>query len=320
MFSHTFQNISILNTCTGFILHSFNGKENDNEVYSGTGTFQDYGMRMYDTRVARFISVDPITREYPELTPFQFASNTPINSIDLDGKESKTSYSWSVEQAKNVILITKGMETVLCAFFSAMFVPADAISYDHYAGNTKDPALKKEYQEKAKAAYAETLINGLIGYGIGKIAGTVGNFISKYVKTVSTFEASEINSQFILKGLKAPYSTGTKIVETTLQEDIKLIRVSGENNVSGDWYTNAETIKDLTPAQIKSVLGLKYEPTKITEVILEKGAKVRIGKAAEIKDWNANGGGLQIEKLEGNAKYGETKDLVQPTVKKVSNE
>ncbi len=40
----------------------FNGKENDNEVYGSTGTFQDYGMRMYDTRVCRFISVDPLTK------------------------------------------------------------------------------------------------------------------------------------------------------------------------------------------------------------------------------------------------------------------
>ncbi len=42
---------------------------------------------MYDTRVCRFISVDPLTKKYPELTPFQFASNTPIEAIDLDGLE-----------------------------------------------------------------------------------------------------------------------------------------------------------------------------------------------------------------------------------------
>ena len=61
----------------------FNGKQNDNEI---TG-WQDYGMREYDTRIARFISVDPLKNEYPELTPYQFASNTPIRAIDLDGLE-----------------------------------------------------------------------------------------------------------------------------------------------------------------------------------------------------------------------------------------
>jgi hypothetical protein len=36
---------------------------------------------------ARFLSVDPLTKSYPELTPYQFASNTPIRAIDLDGLE-----------------------------------------------------------------------------------------------------------------------------------------------------------------------------------------------------------------------------------------
>jgi RHS repeat-associated protein len=66
--------------------YGFNGKENDNEV-KGDGNQQDYGMRIYDTRIARFLSEDPITKLYPELTPFQFASNRPIQGIDLDGLE-----------------------------------------------------------------------------------------------------------------------------------------------------------------------------------------------------------------------------------------
>ncbi len=36
---------------------------------------------------SRFLSIDPIGRKYPELTPYQFASNTPIQAIDLDGLE-----------------------------------------------------------------------------------------------------------------------------------------------------------------------------------------------------------------------------------------
>lgn len=46
-------------------------------------------MRIYDPRLGRFLSVDPITADYPELTPFQFASNNPIQNIDLDGLEGK---------------------------------------------------------------------------------------------------------------------------------------------------------------------------------------------------------------------------------------
>jgi len=65
--------------------YGFNGKENDKDISSGA---QDYGMRIYDARIGKFLSVDPITKQYPELTPYQFASNSPNESIDLDGLES----------------------------------------------------------------------------------------------------------------------------------------------------------------------------------------------------------------------------------------
>jgi len=67
--------------------YGFNGKENDNEV-KGEGTEYQYGMRIYDTRIGRFLSVDPVSKKYPELTPYQFASNSPIKYIDLDGLEA----------------------------------------------------------------------------------------------------------------------------------------------------------------------------------------------------------------------------------------
>ena len=73
----------------GSYRYGFNGKENDNEV-KGEGNQQDYGMRIYDPRLGRFLSVDPLIYEYPELTPYQFASDRPIDGIDLDGLEFET--------------------------------------------------------------------------------------------------------------------------------------------------------------------------------------------------------------------------------------
>ena len=42
---------------------------------------------MYDTRIARFWGVDPLTKDYPMMTPFQFASCSPILCVDVDGLE-----------------------------------------------------------------------------------------------------------------------------------------------------------------------------------------------------------------------------------------
>ncbi|MBP8892712.1 MAG: RHS repeat-associated core domain-containing protein [Saprospiraceae bacterium] len=65
----------------------FNGKESDAETY-GEGNAYDYGFRIYNPRLGRFLSVDPLTPKFPMLTPYQFASNTPIMAIDIDGLEA----------------------------------------------------------------------------------------------------------------------------------------------------------------------------------------------------------------------------------------
>lgn len=84
----------------------FNGKENDNDV-KGLGSQQDYGMRIYDPRVARFLSVDPITGQYPELTPYQFASNTPNQATDIDGLEAFYIHgTWSNPNTYSKLTIT----------------------------------------------------------------------------------------------------------------------------------------------------------------------------------------------------------------------
>jgi len=63
--------------------YAFNGKEKDPEFQNN----YDYGFRIYNANIAKFLSVDPIESEYPNLTPYQFASNTPIQAIDQDGLE-----------------------------------------------------------------------------------------------------------------------------------------------------------------------------------------------------------------------------------------
>jgi RHS repeat-associated protein len=64
----------------------FNGKENDNDV-KGWGNSQDYGLRIYDPRIGRFLSFDPLVQAYPWYTPYQFAGNKPIWFTDIDGLE-----------------------------------------------------------------------------------------------------------------------------------------------------------------------------------------------------------------------------------------
>ena len=62
----------------------FNGKENDDEV-KGDNNSVDFGARIYDPRISRWIAVDKGAVEYPYASPFIFALNCPTYFLDPDG-------------------------------------------------------------------------------------------------------------------------------------------------------------------------------------------------------------------------------------------
>jgi RHS repeat-associated protein len=60
----------------------FNGKEQDNEV-NGEGNAYDFGARMYDSRLGRWMSVDAMKKPY--FSSYQYGADNPMIYIDPDG-------------------------------------------------------------------------------------------------------------------------------------------------------------------------------------------------------------------------------------------
>lgn len=63
--------------------YRYNGKELQEET-----EWLDYGARMYDAAIARFSGCDPLADEFYELSPYNYASNSPIANIDLWGLQA----------------------------------------------------------------------------------------------------------------------------------------------------------------------------------------------------------------------------------------
>lgn len=63
----------------------FNGMYKDDEI-KGEGNSYDFGARMYDPRVGRWLSRDPRAHDYVPLSPYHFGLNNPIYFIDTDGE------------------------------------------------------------------------------------------------------------------------------------------------------------------------------------------------------------------------------------------
>ncbi|MCA1751482.1 MAG: RHS repeat-associated core domain-containing protein [Flavobacteriales bacterium] len=63
--------------------YRYNGKEKDEE----SGLY-NYGQRYYAPWLCRFVSVDPIAEDYPQLSSYNYAGNKPITSVDIEGLQS----------------------------------------------------------------------------------------------------------------------------------------------------------------------------------------------------------------------------------------
>jgi len=162
---------------SGSYRYGFNGKEKDEEV-KGEGLQYDYGFRIYDPRIGKFLSQDPLFKSFPWLTPYQFASNSSIWAVDLDGLESKI-----------VILGYNGIPTILkkTDFSEVDWRLKQASFYQAFANHDGWVEGKEKYQR----------------FGHGPIGGTLS--INANVAKISYKEptAIEATKESLSSGLTA---------------------------------------------------------------------------------------------------------------------
>jgi RHS repeat-associated protein len=74
--------------------YSFNGQERDIEVGNENYSFS---YRMYESRICKFLSVDPLIAKFPYYSPFQFAANQPIHALEIEGLESSADLNPTIQ-------------------------------------------------------------------------------------------------------------------------------------------------------------------------------------------------------------------------------
>jgi RHS repeat-associated protein len=89
--------------------YGFNGKAKDNE-WAGIGNSLNFGARLYDSRVSRWLSIDPLSKKYPNMSPYASFDNSPIALQDPDGKDATYSIKGNVITVNSIIRIIDASE------------------------------------------------------------------------------------------------------------------------------------------------------------------------------------------------------------------
>lgn len=241
--------------------YGFNGKENDKETVStGDGT-QDYGFRIYNPSLGRFFSTDPLSKSYPMLTPYQFASNTPIQATDLDGLEANYI---------NIVQVSSGQE--------------------HY----KDGYVYKGPDERTEYTVGTTKLKGPNARDNFNQVNEINININKYGEPQITTRSypqrrnpisakiTEIGGYVAMDN----FSNGIKNLNTMIQGDISNLKKSTDENTNIEVTEISININGITDK--KELASAKKELTKY--------AKSTFGKTVPVKFTTGESSSQQTEK------------------------
>ncbi len=251
--------------------YGFNGKEKDDEV-KGQGVQYDYGFRIYDARLGKFLSEDPLTSSYPHYTPYQFAGNKPVIADDLDGLEERIRIFYETASepvidvasdneyglgkgtldlffAPNVTKIKTIIEDGDMNRYRAVFYNFE-IYYSHFdINNYESRASGKFYTEKKNVHFLRPIDRSFwqtIWYGE---YGTPGD--SKDVAI--ELAASELALGTLLKSYKILFKTKLSYKFNVKHTPINNGKWSGERGNS-TWYSTSDEVLEITKGE-----GIPYK-------------------------------------------------------------
>ena len=157
--------------------YGFQGQEKDDEI-KGEGNSLNYKFRMHDPRLGRFLSLDPLSREYPQWSPYAFSGNRVIDAFELEGLEPVD----AKKGAKHLVVVVQG-------FWGEPGNNKTLVSNTPMAvDNTGLGAIEQGFGSKSKIQ--------VVTYNSSRESGTIADVS----KTIDNFMSANPDGEIIMVG------------------------------------------------------------------------------------------------------------------------
>lgn len=96
----------------------YQGQEEENNISGNNGDHIVFDYRIHDVRLGRFMSIDPLFKDYPWNSPYAFAENDVIRCKDLEGAEKAIAIISSDDKGNTQITVFTDKETIKAMWLS----------------------------------------------------------------------------------------------------------------------------------------------------------------------------------------------------------
>jgi RHS repeat-associated protein len=211
--------------------YGFNGKENDNEV-KGQGNQVDFGDRIYDSRLGRWLSIDKHAFKYPAFSPYSSFDNNPIYKIDIKGNDGIGVVVQNANKTGGTVFVTATYYIVKSNIENNGFSESQIADIKNI-----EQTLNKENRTISKDIMFES--QNLKGYNV--------QFVFNIVEVNSISEAEgKLNSNSTT--MAAPFQDGNRMFQVN-----NIIK-----NVDENVFNNDKNFKDVATkhgSKVKNMLG-----------------------------------------------------------------
>ena len=235
--------------------YKYNGKEYDGK--KGLNWY-DYGARMYDAALGRFMTVDPLAEKYYPMSPYGYCLNNPIKFIDADGRlpriyierkgfghafvtvgngdntivytygrygelgKDKSSARNTSPTGEGVLIKLTGRDAI--SFIQDQMLANEAVGYEFTKGS--DELVSKHFDKQLDNSNKIPQKGKYAGKENAKVIDEYNLFINNCATTSIKGIQEGVKKDLDLKDSKAPASLGDRLKEMSKEDEQSIRRIT----------------------------------------------------------------------------------------------